>query len=455
MRYSAVALLLSGLIFSAHGQDNNIAMSTDHADKAFKLQDYTNALALYQKSYALKQDPFVLYNIGVCQIKLGQYQQAYQSFSQVEQALEETGVATYNKGVALKKMGKLADALAVFEQVEKETKDDTIGVLATRQILVVKDSLGLPVERARKKKLGLTRKDDWFGSIGLSYGADDNVIAPGEETTSQTSDNYLETLGTVTYQSNIRSKDYWAADFTYYDSSYSEYADYDVSYWSVGAKRHFTLGEDNTHMGFVTLGYDKMSLASQEYMSTLRLDSGYHYTLDSNSRLSLRWVYKQNSADDSQFSYLEGDSHKLSLRWRQRHNATSYWTIRTTAWLEDKNDRDSDFGFTSFSAQRLGLDASHHWSFADLDVAIRAGYRDSQYADDNTSITYDENGENPQTTNLGTRSDFRWNAGVDLDYAISNRWSVSAELSYTDNSSSIENYDYSQMIMAAGVSYQF
>ena len=184
-------------------------MLLNNAHQHFYNQQYQKALELYQQSYQYKPLDSTLYNIAICYFKLENWQAALKSFRQLQPDTDQANLITYNIGVVYKKLGKKEKALKIFQFINKNSKDKKLIQLATQQVKQLTARLVTQKKVAESNSL-------WYGSLNISYGADDDVVDPAEETDTSTSDNFVETLATAGWLNNAQSNDYWGIDIIYY-----------------------------------------------------------------------------------------------------------------------------------------------------------------------------------------------------------------------------------------------
>lgn len=145
----------------AQGDDPAFA----EASAAFARGDYAAALELFQLVRTTGPDePAVLFNIGVCEYKLGRYADAAAEFESLGARFPAMrALAQYNRGLALLGLGRDADASAAFNAASA-SGDAKIAPLAAARL----QGLGqaAPVAHVPRR---------WDGFLQLGLGHDDNV----------------------------------------------------------------------------------------------------------------------------------------------------------------------------------------------------------------------------------------------------------------------------------------
>ncbi|KMT65982.1 CDC27 family protein [Catenovulum maritimum] len=403
------------------------------AHQAFNTKNYQSAYTLYEQSNQMKPLESTLYNMAVCQFKLKNWQQALALFNQ----LTETDLIKYNIAVSYKKLGNIDLALVHFEDVYLTSEQEKLSQLAYQQIKLLK-----PDRKTAMPSSNLS----WQGSLNIGYGTDNNVLIPTEETYTDASDNYIETLANISLVSN--SKNLWFIDLTYFSSQYSEAEDYDVSLLSLTAKKYFTLAAQDSVRYHVSASYDQLKLSGNPYLSNQKLALGAEFEISDKSDLDIELQLKNISEDNSAYYYLAGNSQKFIANYTYKVN-NGNWKLGFRYDIDNKNDRQvlSDEGntFTSYSASRSNVLLDRYWQIEQWHISLGVDYRTSQYKDANTYI---------DGTSL-KRNDNRLNFSADVEYLITPNLSLLAEINKVNNSSNINNYDYGQQTILIGASYSF
>jgi tetratricopeptide (TPR) repeat protein len=403
----------------------------------FYNQQYQQALELYQWSYKAEPLDSTLYNIAICHFKLKQWQSALTAFTQLQPDTDEANLITYNTAVVYKKLGNTQKALQLFQRTTENSEDEKLVQFSAKQVEQLTTLSVTPKQNDQSDSL-------WYGSLNISYGVDSDVVDPVDETNTSIRDNYVETLATIGWLDNVQSRNHWAIDAIYYGTHYEQVEDYDISLLSFGGQRYFSLPTSNKDTLFLAANYDRLSLGGDDYLSNISFAVGTDFYIEKNSKLSARLRHKQVSEDDSVYEYLAGHNNQFDIKWIQG-DKNSRWALGLRFTDDHRNDRYTDTTFTSYSANRYSLIASKSWRLTDWRFNLSANYRVSDYQDSNV---FD---------NLTTkkRNDDRLFISADTEYEIYKHWSLTAEISWLNNQSNIESYDYEQTLILGGISYNF
>ncbi|WP_111977912.1 tetratricopeptide repeat protein [Algibacillus agarilyticus] len=446
-----------GTTLNVHAKDT----SADNAEyqqlltqghSLFKAKDYSKALSFYLASQDLEPLDSTLYNIGICHFKLKKWPQALSYFKQITIDEQSATVVTYNIAVTYKKLKKFSQAQQTFEHIILWAEDDKLINLASQQIKALKEQGNYQV--STHSTLAQSNKLDWQALVNVSYGNDNNVLEPDEDSASNTSDQFIETLATA----SIMQKNNWSLDLLYYGNQYSQASDYDISLISLSGRKYFPLA--NKDKLYLELSADKINLAGQPYISNQKLSVGYKTKLNSSNTVKLSGYLKRVSDDDSAYHYIAGTSSRLAAKWWYG-TGNAQWTFGAKFTADRRNDRLTETSFTSYSTNRLLISTGRAWQWGDFHLGVNANYRMSEYIDTNsatfTIVDVTDTGieESTEYTTSATRSDKRFYVSVDGEYEITPNWSITGEINRTDNSSNIDSYEYDQQNMMLGVSYQF
>lgn len=101
--------------FSALVRLGNLYMDAMKWDRA---ADY------YARAAAIRRDPDVLTDLGICYRQMGRPEQALQIFEDVQQRQPEHWQSAFNQAIALADLGRLAEARKIAERLKREHPDE-------------------------------------------------------------------------------------------------------------------------------------------------------------------------------------------------------------------------------------------------------------------------------------------------------------------------------------------
>lgn len=431
----------------------------------FKNKQFNQALTAYKTSYEIEPLDSTLYNIAVSYFKLKNWQQALSHFEELKLYQGSTDLVDYNIGVSHKKLNQPNKALHIFEALAESAEDEKFALLAEQQIAqLTQTTQASSFKNSTISTNNTIKKNDyvWQNMLRAQYGQDNNISLPDDDTVQDDGDSYIDFSFNSTWMSSQNLNNAWMLDFTYFKSKYSENNEYDIDLYALSARKYFSPQSLKNYRLWLGLSYDNINLSGEKYLSNTTFIVGGDYSFDKYSKLSLEYQRKQVNNGDDQYYYLAGSADRFKLTWKQKTN-NGYWRTGLKYYLNDRDDRiiEDTNGrrtfteYTSYSADRTTLFLSRVWMFDKWEFGADIQYRYSRYNDPNTLIEYNDNNLPIGITSLGVREDDRYSFLADLTYNITDNFSVGAEFDVSSNSSTIENYDYSQSSFAVGVSWVF
>ena len=432
-----IALCLSVLVVSNLGAEE---LSVTQAEQSFAQGEYAEALASYQNLFDRDPAPDYLYNIGVCHFKLGQWQQAYDSFRDLELVTDDVDLARYNQAVSLKKMGQIEQARAILEEIELMSDNFELALLASEQLQRLDSESSESIAKQASDS-------DIFGVIQIGFGNDDNVQLPDQDTVTNIDDNFIESmvsLGYLNYSSG------WSFDALYYQTDYDNADDFSVSFSSLNAAKH-VVTDANSHISF-SLGSDNYTVGGEDYLSAIRAGIDYRTSLSDSEKLSFTGQFTQYNAADS-YKQLDGTSYRLETKYSVSED-NRRWYLRARVISNDRDDLTTEDSFTSFSYLKYTVGAGYRWDISDWTMRARINYSKADYADDNALLFVGPLGRE-FSVSTGRRSDSNVSAVISAEYQLTKHWLLTAEFDSTNNSSNIQEYDYDNQVIMFGISYSF
>ena len=373
------------------------------------------------------------YNLAVCYYKLQEWAEASRRFRDLHRQYPDNDLVTYNLAVTEKKLGHRERAQALFATLAEKSSAGELSSLAKRQLAYLGSS---PV-----------REGEWLLSLNLQYGNDDNVVDPVDTAGSERDDRFVETLVSASWYSdpNDRYRS-WVVDGGGFFSRYQQVDEYDVDLLYAGAKKYFSRGD-----GYWLLGSraETSQLAGDDYLRTLAVHlatgSSFEQSATGGQRSwHLRYRWQSISSLAAQYDQLAGSSHRLEAEYAGQGHRGWRWKLRYRLDSEDRDDLVSGDDFYSYSALRQGLLVQSSLTQGSWQWGAGAEFRTSDYRDDHRIDGVSER-----------RRDDRLRLHVRGERSLGPNWSLSAEYSYTDNHSTLAQYEYDRSLLMLGVGWYF
>jgi len=383
-------------------------------ERAFAAGEYSEALRLFTAARdAGSTGPSTLYNAGVCQYRLGDYQAAEATFAMLAAefpAMRE--LAEYNRGLALRAASKWAAAGVAFERARRSA-DEKIVALANAELV----------------EIGATRvvnEPTWGGYFSGGIGHDDNVALLNELvlTSTEAASPLAEVLGVLTRDFRPRPLRF---DASAYAVHYPDVGDFDQTALKLSLEAEQRLGEWTLLVG-PTLGRSTLNGDAFEELigADLRLRRGFGMGFVFEARA----IYDDIGSGDSRFAYLEGWHRQLRLS--VQHTGAG----RVRAGYDVEREDRADPG-VSPSRERFAVvyqrRFSETWS-AEAAIAHR-------------------------TSSYGSATVPREERLLDLSLAarraLARNWTLDFQYQWFDNASTVEDFSYDGQRFTFGLSRSF
>ena len=395
---------LAPVIASAHTPE--ALRQFDVGKQAVAAQDFASALDAFEAAAAAGMSgPAVHFNIGVCAYRLGRWSRATSAFREVAHTQQMAALAHYNLGLVSLGAGKRDEAARWFAQAERESSDEALRSLATRQLA----QLPRPPER------------NWVAFGSLAAGYDDNValVSGGDVLgVSGTDDTFAELQASITAPLTGP----WRLDGGLVLLDYQDLDSFDQLTLNAGARYRLPLGDWNSEAG-VQLAYSTLDGEGFESKAVLLLQATR--SLTEEWRLRVRYRFHDINGLDG-FAGLDGTRHELAVRgmWRRdRWNVTVQYRYDTTDYRAEE---------LSFDRHQLLVNAlrdlNEYWT-------VEAGllFDRSRYD------VADNSAEDRTEVELG------------LSRSFGQRWRAVMRYSYADNRAELPEFDYQRNRISAGV----
>lgn len=299
-----VTLLAAAGLPAANAADAATAWA--EASDAYAAGNYTDALHLFREARAAGQrGPAVVYNIAVCEYRLGAYAAARASFTELDERFPAMRpLAQYNLGLVALKLGD-RDAAAGHFRSSYFLADEDVKLRAMSSTML-------------RRLVGETLPEStWLRLVSLRGGYDDNVIlqdktglAPDLEAESP----FVEIFGTLSGPYGGGSDGGGLRlDAGFLLLGYADADDFDQASLHLGGvyewRRDRWQAEAMAHAGTTALGGDGFD-------RSLRVGARVTYRLDARRSVQLRYRYDDVTALDSLFDGIDGSRQRLDARYR-------------------------------------------------------------------------------------------------------------------------------------------
>lgn len=284
---------------------------------------------------------------------------------------------------------------------------------------------------------------DWTGLVSASMGHDSNVTLSDNSNiiTSNTSDNFINTLGTAGRYLTGNRDDGVRINGVFYFRKYQTENNFDFSLVNTSAAYHKKMG---SWYGRFSAKYNYLEFGGNPYQNIYDLTSEGRHKFSSKNELRLRYRYSKFDALSSQFDNTGGHRHRFEVEDRFKVDSVRY----RLAWrseINNLNDSQTTTSYTSSSTLRTRIRIN-----AKVPVTDKWGsefdlrWRNSRYLDDNVT-----------PTSRVRRTDNRVTAKAALNYDLNKTTAVFADYTYYNNSSNISRYQYNRNMISVGLNYLF
>ena len=400
-------------------------LATAESDYKLGVESYTagdNASAVAYFESALKQgmDSVALqYNLASSYYRVARYEDAKKYFKLLNQTEEMRDLAQYNLGlIAIKeKDGSLARRY--FNSIASSGKDEKLIKLSNKQLKA------------------LTRKEDsWKAYLALNLGYDDNISSVSGDSVLDISDTFYELVASTDLLISGTRTDGWVAGASLSGLEYSDTDTNDQYQFTLGIKRAMKLADWDTS---AYLNLTKNTYGGDDFQTITKLDFNGRKPLSKRERIYLRYQVEDIRSDKTIYDYLEG--------WRQRarvgYRNYSENNIKHIYYELELNNRGelvtSSYAYDYSPTRHTIRGVYTHilnkkwWLTGDL------SYRFSDY----------------QASSTIDREDDQWKLALSADYLFNRTLKLTARYQYTDNESTVDQYNYDKSIIKIGLSKLF
>ena len=388
----------------------------ESGQQAFAAGDYSSALLYFEIARdAGLPGPAVHYNIAVCQFKLRQFDDALVTFQLIaDRFAEMRGLAEYNMGLAERRLGNSVTAQSHFVEAFRHSPDD---------------------EKLRSLSAAMVQEteqetpSDWFGSVGLRVGHDDNValrdslgLPAGVTTESPMADFFGTIRGGPSWLGGLM------LDASAYAVAYPDADEFDQSEFRLGGlyvwRPYDWRIEGSAHFVYGTLG-------GSGFEREINVGARATRFLSEDASLDFRFHYDDVDNTDADFGGLAGSRQRFDFHYR---------------WYPDRHDFTLRLGYESNDRQDAGVSPTRHSVQVDYRLQLRdnwgieagIGYRSSDYGD----LLL------PRTEDLAAIS-------LALTRTVADHWLIAMQYQYSDNDSSDTEFSYERNLITLGALRSF
>ncbi len=363
------------------------------------------------------------YNLGVVYYRLGHFDLAEREFLRLLDT-PHAPLARYNLGLVAQSRGDVAGARQWFTQAASTASTKEIELLARRRL--TEDSALQANDRQSSNAA--------FFSVAAGY--DDNIASTPSTESSDETGAFGDLLGSARAYFPESERQGLVLDATAYTRQYPNNASFDTSYLSTGVAWQRALGPGRLDSGVSVTG---LWFGGDLLERQVRLRFDYQRNgcfWPDRFRVACKIsVHAANASGGSEYESYDGRLYGAAFSAERNYEA---WTFKGTYRLDvdRRDDLETEQEFFSLSPTRhrfsLGVDyqLSRLWK-----VAAEQSIRMSRYADPHRLIVDGQ-------AETETRDDEQFWTTLRASYRLSARWELGMELSWQDNDSSIERYDY-------------
>jgi len=408
------------LIGAAQVAAADTAADWQSGQHAFANGDYESALLYFEMARdAGIQGPAVQYNVAVCQFKLGRYDAARESFRDIGAAFPKMrGLAEYNLGLVERRLGHPDAAREHFLRAwELSPEDEKIRALAVTML------------EELEPESGTDATSNWYGSIGLRAGYDDNValrdslgLPAGVTSESPMADLYAGFGGSPDALHGL------ALDGDAYLVAYTDASDFDQAEFRVGGSYAWTPGDwridTSVHLVHGTLG-------GSSFEREIALGGRIVRYLDDAAAVELRYRYDDIDATDADYAGIAGQRQRIDLRYRWYRNS-HFFALRFGIEANDRVDPGVSPRRNRVQADyRFQPDAGWGWE-------LGLGYRGSDF--DDLAL--------PRTEDLATMT-------AAVTFRAAAHWLFALQALYSENDSNDADFSYDRSVITLAVMRTF
>ncbi len=425
--FTAAGALLLVLFVAAEVPAQSTEMDGEQAfvegSRHFAEGDYGMALARFRSALeAGKHSAAVLYNIGVCEYRVGEYVAAEQTFLRISRDFPDMRLlADYNRGLALVRQQRNEEAEQLFRNAAA-SQDPVLARLAGSMLERLVPNREVPGE--------VTGNPNWFVYLDVGAGYDDNVAllddsgATAGATTDSTFSEVFGQFGGSLGQTGAFQYDASTYLVRYFDAGQFDQNAFRLAgswLWRIGE----WVGEAGPYFAYSTLdgnGYDRRG----------GLQLGLSGALGNSTRLRVLLAHEEIRDADARYEFVSGARQRASLRWTRRITDTQRWHLEYAYTNDDRAGASVSPARHRF-ATGYGHRFNTRWS-----VSTDLVYRSSHY--DDLAAPREEN---------------MLEFGLMVMCDIGPEWQLTAEARLSDNDANADGFSYTRNRMQLSINRLF
>ena len=362
----------------------------------------------------------LLYNIGVCHYRLGNYPAAKVAFAEMADNPKMASLAFYNLGLVALKLDEPDEARRWFNRSLSSGPPQKLRLLALHALT--------ELDRTAPQRR------QWLRYGSLCLGHDDNVTLTPEGDTLEPSgraDGFNEIIallhGSIGEDSLTGG---WQLQLGGLYRRHFSLADFDTGSAHLGLFYRTKLDSMTLQGG---LRYTYATLAEQSFEQLTSADLQATYPLGQASSLRLTWQSGYLDILEPAYEGLRGWRHRGGVQVNLKREG-----LRTRlAYNAEMNDRDGEV----YSPTRHSLRASVERELARRVTMLGSGsFRTSRYG---------------ETGNAERRRDEQLQCSAKLTWHLADRWALEGGYEYTRNNSNLNHHDYSRNQITLALSHHF
>ncbi|MDX1563353.1 MAG: tetratricopeptide repeat protein, partial [Gammaproteobacteria bacterium] len=385
---------------------------------AFAAGDYAMAAAEFEAAVGGSSGPAVLYNLGVSYYRLGDYEEAEQTFRTLAREFPAMrALADYNIGLALVRQDRIAEARSAFERATA-ADDEQIATLAHAMLARLPD--------ARES----STRETWTRLFDFRVGHDDNValvdplgLPSGRSSDSAFNELLLYAGGPVTDSGAL------SLDASLFVLRYPDADEFDQSGLYVRLRHETPIGAWSLSAGPQIA---RTRLGGTSFDGSIGVGVEAERALaGSNAVFGLVLTHDEIDAESPSFAYVDGNRRRVAAR-------VSVPSSRGRFVAEIGIEEDDRAG-AGVNAERNDYSLRYRHAFGSTwNADFRYQYRRSDF--DRLSVARDE-----------SRRQWSFEASRRLGAA----WQLAASYRRTDNSSNDPQFSFDRRQYAVGISRLF
>ncbi len=403
------------------------------ASDAFTNGDISRAIELFSHLAKTDDSAEVIYNLAICHFKLKHWIEARELFSQLQEANPSEDLINYNLAITEKKLGNFQAAKIHFETMIQHSENDSMIALAHRQLIRMARS---NPERDSDKQ------GSWILGTKIETGNYDNLLTPSQEQNTGTSDNLIESQAYFRWQTNGNRMNKWLVDGILYSSKYEKTTRYDANFAKLGVRKYTEIIDG---YWFAGVNFDTSQLDDEGYLQNISAEVGLIQRFRKLGHWGVNYRFREVDSLNTFYDPNSGHSEQLKLTIGSHIDSHHSWELNYRFEQDRRQDAESLASYRSFSPDRHSLLGTWLYEQQQWRLNMTLEYRDSEYQDHNLYLS----------GLRVNRDDQRYKASLQAKWKFSKEWNINASLSYMNNQSNIEIYDYQQRLVKLGIAWEF